>query len=291
MTKTSLAATLIATAALAIASAQERERVFIQSFGGPPQIHTPAEFEGQTFDFLTTKMAFDGAVVKGAPYSADGITESTQTLGDGNHIRRTTKAGFYRDSEGRTRHEQTLGEIGPLTVSGEPIQTIVINDPVAGTTYMMNSREKTARKMPGKGSLMVKALSELAEAKARHEKELSRTESFSAQSYSITVNRRQGGPDAPEQSNVKKESLGTQMFEGVAADGTRTTITIPAGAVGNERPIEAVTERWYSNQLHITVMTKTIDPRIGETVYQLKNIKLGEPPRTLFEVPSDYTVR
>jgi hypothetical protein len=289
MTKTLLAAILLASAALATAFAQEREQVFIRSFGGP-QIHMPAEFEGQTFDFLTTQTAFDGAVVKGAPYSADAVTESTQTLADGNHIRRTTKAAFYRDSEGRTRHEQTLGEIGPLTASGEPIQTIVINDPVASTTYMLNTREKTARKVPGRGALMVKALSELAETKERHEKGPSRSESFSTQSYSITVNRRQSAPGQPD-SNVKKESLGTQMFEGVAADGARTTMTIPAGAVGNERPIEVVTERWYSNQLHTTVMTKTIDPRVGETVYQLKNIKLAEPARTLFEVPSDYTVK
>ena len=77
------------------------------------------------------------------------MTETTQTLTDGNRIHRTSKASLFRDSEGRTRREQTLGELGPLMVSGEPIQTIVINDPVAETTYMLNSRDKTAHKMPG----------------------------------------------------------------------------------------------------------------------------------------------
>ena len=289
MKSTLFAGALVIAAGLTTAPAQER--MFVQSFAGP-QLHVPAEFEGQTFDFVTTKLAFDGAVVKGAPYAADAVTESTQTLSDGNHIRRSTKAAIYRDSEGRTRHEQTLGEIGPLTAKGEPIQTIVINDPVAGATYMMNSREKTARKMPAKGEMLLKAMAEAENFKLRHDKETGRTESFNT-SYSITMNRRttSGGAAAEPERNVKKESLGTQLFDGVAADGTRTTMTIPAGAVGNERPIEIVTERWYSNQLHTTVMTKTVDPRMGETVYTLKNIRLGEPAHSLFEVPADYSVR
>lgn len=290
MNKTLLAATLLFAAGLSTTLAQER--IMIERFAGP-QIRMPVEFQGHTFDYLTTKLAFDGAVVKGAPYSADAVTESTQTLADGNHIRRSTKASLYRDSEGRTRHEQTLGEVGPLTAAGEPIQTIVINDPVAGVTYTMNSREKIAHKMPGQREANAKIMAEMAEAKAKIEKGMTRTETFTTSGYSIMVNRRTDGSGEPERSNsnVKKESLGTQLFEGVAAEGTRTTMTIPAGAVGNERPIEVVTEQWYSNQLHTTVMTKTLDPRSGETVYALKNIRLGEPAHALFEVPSDYTVR
>ena len=96
---------------------------------------------------------------------------------------------------------------------------------------------------------------------------------------------------AGERKAMNKESLGTQMIEGVAAEGTRTTLTIPAGAMGNERPIDVVTETWYSNQLHTTVMTKTTDPRAGETIYTLKNIKLAEPDQSLFTVPADYNVQ
>ena len=163
----------------------------------------------------------------------------------------------------------------------------MVNDPVAGTTFMMNSREKIAHKTPAGGEMTAKIMTEMSAAKIKAEKDMARSESFSSSGYSIMVNRRGGEPG----NNVKKESLGTQMFEGVAAEGTRSTMTIPAGAIGNERPIEVVTERWYSNQLHTTVMTKTTDPRMGETVYTLKNIKLGDPPHSLFEVPSDYTVR
>ena len=84
------------------------------------------------------------------------------------------------------------------------------------------------------------------------------------------------------------EHLGTRTIEGVSAEGTRTTVTIPAGQIGNEQPIETVTERWYSPELQVTVMNKRTDPRMGTTTYTLKNIIRSEPAPTMFEVPSDY---
>ena len=89
----------------------------------------------------------------------------------------------------------------------------------------------------------------------------------------------------------KTESLGKQIVEGVAAEGTRNTTTIPAGEIGNERPLEIVFERWYSPELQTVVMTRHSDPRFGETVYRLTNINRDEPARSLFEVPADYTVK
>jgi hypothetical protein len=95
------------------------------------------------------------------------------------------------------------------------------------------------------------------------------------------------GPNA----NEVKEQLGKQTIEGVEAEGTRTTVTIPAGEIGNERPIEIVSERWYSPELQLVVMTRHSDPRFGETTYKLTNINRAEPAKSLFEVPSDYTVK
>jgi hypothetical protein len=90
--------------------------------------------------------------------------------------------------------------------------------------------------------------------------------------------------------DAQKESLGTQVIEGVQAEGTRTTMTIPAGAIGNELPIQIVSERWYSPELRTVVMSKHSDPRMGDTVYRLTNINRSEPARSLFEAPADYTV-
>ena len=83
-------------------------------------------------------------------------------------------------------------------------------------------------------------------------------------------------------------SLGTKTIEGVTVNGTRTTRTIPAGAIGNEKAIEIVFERWYSPDLLTDVMTKRSDPFSGESVFMLTNIKRDEPAASWFQVPSDY---
>ena len=77
----------------------------------------------------------------------------------------------------------------------------------------------------------------------------------------------------------------------VSAQGTRTTRTIPAGAIGNEKPIVITVERWYSPDLQMNVMIKRSDPRTGENVFQLTNIMRSEPDASLFQVPPDYTVK
>lgn len=87
------------------------------------------------------------------------------------------------------------------------------------------------------------------------------------------------------------EPLGKQVIEGIEAEGKRTTMTIPAGAIGNEREIEIVSESWYSPELQTVIFSKRNDPTTGETTYRLTNIRRGEPDASLFQVPSDYTVK
>jgi hypothetical protein len=88
----------------------------------------------------------------------------------------------------------------------------------------------------------------------------------------------------------REESLGEQMLEGVKSTGTRNTATIEAGAIGNDRPINTVTERWYSAELQTEVMTKRSDPRNGESIFKLTNINRSEPAAYLFQVPSGYSL-
>ena len=89
---------------------------------------------------------------------------------------------------------------------------------------------------------------------------------------------------------TRSEDLGTRDFEGVSAAGTRTVTTIPAGAIGNERDIEIVYERWYSKELELVVYSKQSDPRFGEQTYRLTNIVRSEPDPSLFTVPHGYRV-
>lgn len=88
--------------------------------------------------------------------------------------------------------------------------------------------------------------------------------------------------------DIRKESLGTQMIEGIEAEGTRIVSTIPAGAMGNIGPIEVISERWYSPKLQTVIMSKTVDPRIGTTIYRLTNINQGEPDSSLFKIPEEH---
>jgi hypothetical protein len=238
-----------------------------------------------TFTFVNSEFSFD-KVVKGSPYSAQAVTETTQLLSDGNRIVNTSSAAVYRDREGRTRREQTLKAIGTFSLSGEAFQSISINDPVAGVAYVLEPHSRIARKIQG---LRVEA-----ETRAGF-----RISSPGGEGQAITFNTTTSGPVSIRRGTVEgkmveerggKEDLGTQTIEGVNAVGTKTTITIPAGQIGNERAIEIVEERWYSPELQTMVMTRHSDPRSGETVYRLTNINRTEPDHSLFEVPAGYTV-
>src|ERR1700719_3362648 len=105
---------------------------------------------GGNFGFISEKLV-GGNPVKGAPYSAQAVTETTQTLADGNRIVQKSTATLYRDSEGRERREQTLSAIGPFTAQGDAPQIISISDPVAGVNYSLNPKEKTAVRLTDPG--------------------------------------------------------------------------------------------------------------------------------------------
>ncbi len=78
------------------------------------------------------------------------------------------------------------------------------------------------------------------------------------------------------------------MLGGVLANGYRSTTTIPAGAIGNDRPINIVTERWHSDELQIMVKSTNSDPRFGDTTYEVTNIVQGPQDPALFQIPADY---
>lgn len=301
----------------------EVEEFFIaqgQSIAPPP----PIEMRGDNLIFLATEMSFAGKLVKGAPYSAQAVTESVQQLADGNRIVRKNTAQVYRDGEGRTRRDQTLGYIGPYATGGDVPQTVFINDPVAGVHFILDSAKKTARKLPRaelrfKVAGEAKAVSEAEAAKTGERRKVTQSEM-----HKIEIERsytRVPGPDMPaappappangtafvitqsgegegatfmrysSKYESKTEKLEVRSFDGVTAEGTRTTTTIPAGDLGNEQPINIVDERWYSPELQVVVMTRHSDPRSGETTYRLTNISRAEPAAALFQVPSDYTVK
>jgi len=277
MKKTAMLAGGVALLALSLNAQEVRTFAFAGAAGIP-----------QTFEFMSAGMAMEGKLVKGAPYSAEASNESVQTLADGNRIVHRNTSKLYRDSEGRTRREQTLDSIGPFAASGRARQMIFINDPVAGVSYTLDPEAKTARRVP-----VIKFSGDGHEIGLRLD-----VEAFSSGTATGTANgnviisrsierHAAAGPSA----NVSKEELGKRSFEGVEAQGNRSTLTIPAGQMGNEQPLRVVTESWYSGDLQLTVSSETRDPRMGTSSYRLSNINRSEQPRFLFEVPSDYSLQ
>jgi hypothetical protein len=279
------------------------ERVFNVQVAPPPPGSANRMYKAQTFSYISSEFSFDGAVVKNAPYSAEAVSETTQRLADGNRISQKSTTQMYRDSEGRTRREETLGAIGPWASGSEPVRTVFINDPVSKTNWVLDSRAKVARKMPMPEVHTLPAPANGQQAGAAGaitvQGDFVKRVGVTTGNVAFGVAGVPGPPLAgitmampaiPMGENAKTESLGTQVIEGIRADGTRSTMTIPANAMGNDLPIEIVSERWYSPDLQTVVTSKRSDPRMGETVYRLTNVSRNEPSRSLFDVPADYTV-
>jgi hypothetical protein len=296
---------LAAACPLALAQSTQKQEVsktstfVIQTNDGKMTAST--EPGANTFFYVGSEMAFESGVVKGAPYSGQGVTAFTQTLSDGNRISRQTTSQVYRDSEGRTRREETIGAIGPWASGTDPVQIVHVYDPVAGTGFMLNPKDHTASKMtirintsvkPGMGSGSGAGVGAGAAATTMVTADtitmhMAPPPPGGAPGHAFAM----AGGQIMAKGQVSKELLGTQEIEGVQAEGVRTTMTIPAGQIGNEQPIQVISERWYSPDLQVVMMTRHSDPRTGEEVYKLTNVNRSEPARQLFEIPADYTIK
>ncbi|MBQ5940717.1 hypothetical protein J8847_11835 [Massilia sp. AB1] len=96
--------------------------------------------------------------------------------------------------------------------------------------------------------------------------------------------------DARWSAKAASRDLGTRDFSGVKAQGQQRSYEIPAGEIGNRNPITVSSETWTSPDLQMLVYHKRSDPRSGEMVYRLEELKREEPAASLFAVPADYTV-
>lgn len=211
------------------------------------------------------KMMLSSPVI-GAPYAADEVTTFTQTLGDGTRIQREDKVKVYRDGQGRVRRETP--------------KEITIMDPVAGVAYSIDQNQGTARKI-----MVTKtgALQGLLQMDARYQAKAQ--QEAAAGTFVFVAGGDLYGVVTPKAS-ASGQSLGMQSIEGVLSEGTGATETVPAGAVGNDRPIQVINERWYSSELKTMTMTKHSDPRSGEEIFRLTNIRRGEPSPDLFQPPA-----
>jgi hypothetical protein len=230
-------------------------------------------------------------------------------VADGQRIVKYTSAAVYCDGEGRERREQSIPNIGPFAAQGAPPMTIFISDPVAGVNYSLNPSTKTAIKMPAPpiGSLpTVSPVARVAPMPPMPPVPPGAPGAIVVQRFAVAGASATASmvapPGSPQVMFYSKtgtalgtnppdvQQLGTKVVEGVQADGTRSTLTIPAGQIGNDNPIQIVDEVWRSPDLQVIVHSEHRDPRMGTTVYSLQNISRSDPSPALFQVPADYTV-
>lgn len=215
--------------------------------------------------------------IAGQPYSAVSETQSTTVFADGNRIVRTNTAHYFRDTQGRTRVERSIAEVdgaGPLSLA-----STTIYDPAKSERYMLNPRFKTAvvLKVPEGGA--GGTASKVAEMTP-----LEVTAPFALLGLRMGV-----GATARTESASETTALGQKVVNGVLANGTRLVRTIPAGVLGNEKPIISTLERWVSPELQVPVQITETSSIGGTVVYNLEQISRGDPDPALFAVPADYT--
>jgi hypothetical protein len=309
-----LAALLSCTFAPALAEDEGQLRV-------ENQMVMRGDFNFDSSTFLGPMMRMHGRLVKNAPYSAEGVSERQHNLADGNQITNKTSSLSYRDSNGSTRQEMR-------DAKGE-LRTVTIHNVPEGATYILHPADKTATKIaPDReiGRIAGEAARARIEA-LRKEGKLAAIEHKDGEE--IIVKRIERG-DRDAHSQIREEvrvrvapnininpdinvninpviagafgdmkwaakattkELGTREMEGVKAEGKLRSYEIPAGEVGNRNPIVVSDETWYSPELQVTVYSKHSDPRSGDSIYRLANLKREEPAAALFSVPSDYTVK
>lgn len=258
-----------------------------------------------------------GNTVKNAPYSAVEVSEDRQTLGDGTNIHHETQVNVFRDSEGRTRRENgnevtifdPVGQASYVldtkaqTARKLPLGTYFFQsgpNVAAGGVFTVRMSEDAAaadhmKRMVVESDMKV-AEAKLATARAANDAMVGAKLDAEKMAKAVAVGGARGEiglTTGVAMSRVmldggKSESLGKQNMQGVLADGTRMTSVIEAGAIGNDRALNIVNERWYSSELQTLVQSKHSDPRTGEENFRLINLSRNEPPAYLFQVPAGY---
>jgi len=288
---------ILLAAALALACNGLRAQDLAPSFAAPERLEdvevlmaAPPPLPlggGDALMFLQFELGSPGEVVPGKPYSATQRVQTHQPLVDGNTITIEQQSRLFRDAAGRTRRED---EVGP---QGAREWRVTVTDPVAGLAFTLDPRRQEAYRLPDTGSSVTLAgpapggdggfglLAAATPVAGMAAGAASTADAFAA-GAAIQL---------PFPGEPRSESLGEREHEGLRVTGSRTTVVIPAQAIGNRAPIEIVTEQWFCPELDVVVESLHRDPRIGETRYRLVDIRRGEPAAALFAIPPGYTVQ
>jgi hypothetical protein len=246
--------------------------------------------------------------VIGAPYSGEQSQQQVQTLSDGTHITHSSIGQkTWRDSKGRTRTERPLFPGSQPGGQGSPqIAVVEIVDLVAGYRYVLDTQGKVAHRialppagsapatrpgvmMSGPNAIVIQmGLSQMAPPPPPPPPGAGISSVLSSGITGMGGGGRAGSPVI--QPEMKQESLGTKVIDGVEAEGTRNTTTFATGTQGNDQPFSVTFENWYSQDLKLMLLSVTHDPRSGDNTSKIDNLSRNEPDLSLFVPPADYTI-
>jgi hypothetical protein len=209
----------------------------------------------------------------GAPFSGTTRTTFEQTLADGSRIHSETTSFQARDSTGRVRTEEVedcqVGEDG----QPHPRVRVQVSDPTTHSNLMWETGESTQK--------VVQVFHYDATPRKQTPEELAEMQ----RQMKLNQLRWQS-----QSRNRTETELGSREINGQLAEGNRMAVVIPAGAEGNEQPLETVQEMWRSSALDLTLMATSNDPRRGKTTFEYENLTLAEPDPGLFKAPDGYRV-
>jgi hypothetical protein len=192
-----------------------------------------------------------------APFTATVNTEWTRQLGDGTTLAWKNHRTVARDSTGRIFEERRF--FVPADKQIEPgLMRIEISDPVSHQLYVCRAQEHVCN-----------------------------LRAFNAHSAASPLHAVAAGKGSAG-GNI--EDLGTQSIEGLEVTGERETTVIESNTMGNNRPLLAKREFWYSPLLGVNLVSKREDPRFGTENFEVTHISIGEPDSKLFDPPAGYKV-
>jgi hypothetical protein len=192
-----------------------------------------------------------------APFSAIVNTESIRQLPNGTSITLKNHRAVARDSAGRIYQERRL--LVPDDGEHESVITQTeLSDPVTHELIIC---------VPKEGACQVEA--------------------FTAPAFQPPRSAADSKPRAGEST---LQDLGKQSINGVETVGTKETVVIESGKIGNDSPIEVQREYWYSPQLGVNLLSKLRDPRLGTQNFEVSDIVMSEPDGKLFKVSSKMKI-
>ena len=227
----------------------------------------------------------------GAPYSAEEVFENQQIVGDGTRVEQSQSRGkVFRDSQGRMRWERPLF-LGP-DIADRPL-IVEISDGAAGYQCTLDPGTRVAHRSklpqpgakPSRAPAMPTVSASIATATAPAQPPADVEETAAPEVATATLPRTEGETGGPH-----VDRLGIRLIDGVPAEGTRVTNTIP-GAEPEDRPTITTSETWMSTELRVVILSKFVDPVNGERTIRLKNLRRSEPDPSLFQVPQNYTIQ